>query len=518
VVLASVIVLGGALLVGAWQWDGRSDQGSGADDEGPPPAGQLDTPAPVLDAGDLATFQRFSSQHVHDLVILTYHDVRPLGGSEGTGRLSNSRYRVTPAQFAEQMAMLHAAGFHTITADDLSRYLRGGALHDRALLLTFDDGTKGTWIYADRVLERYHFHALSMVITGAVGTRQPYYLTWSELGSMARTGRWDIESHTRDGHHRIAIDSAGHTAPFLTGRAWRHDRSETIPEYTRRVQRDLAGSISDLTHHRLARPRLFAYPFSATESSARDARTSSTLRRTLGADFLATLVNVQPFQAVSHRDLVTARQLPRIEINSDTTTRALFDEIVASLPLVLDRQEPLGAPDAWTGRSGQAVPGLTFAGAEARMEPTADKKWLNALFAPGRTADWHGYRESVHVDGLGPSKSGAAGAIIALAGSPTPVVLTVSSDKASVKLGTDPRMRGLTRPLNSAPAHDVTLTVTPESVTAIVDGGELARFALSRRSRAAATGGIGLMARRREPADAPVTFTSLLVEPVTPGS
>jgi peptidoglycan/xylan/chitin deacetylase (PgdA/CDA1 family) len=472
----------------------------------------------MLDAGDLEAFQRFSSQHVNDLVILTYHDVRPSGGGEGTGRISNSRFRVTPAQFAEQMAMLHAAGFHTITADDLARYLRGGALPDRPLLLTFDDGTKGTWIYADRVLERYHFHALSMVITGAVGTRQPYYLTWSELGSMARTGRWDIESHTRDGHHRIAIDAAGHAAPFLTSRAWLHDRSETVPEYARRVQRDLAGSISDVTDHGLARPRLFAYPFSATESSARDARISSTLQRNLDAEFLATLVNVQPFHTVSHRDVVTTRQLPRIEINSDTTTRGLFDEIVASLPLPLDRQEPLGAPEAWTGRRGRAVPGLTFGEAEARMEPTADKRWLNALFAPGRTDDWHGYRESVHVDGLGPSNSGAAGGIVALAGSPTQLELTISSDEATVRLGADPTARSVTRPLEPAPAHDITLTVTPESVTATVDGGELARFAVPRRSRAAATGGIGLMARRRQPADGAVTYTSLLVEPVAPGS
>jgi hypothetical protein len=100
---------------------------------------------------------------------------------------------------------------------------------------------------------------------------------------------------------------------------------------------------------------------------------------------------------------------------------------------------------------------------------------------------------------------------VALVGSPSQVVLKVSSDEASLRVGS---ARVARQALGSAPAHDVSLTVTTETVTASVDGLTVARYAFPNRARAANTGGIGLMALRRLPSDRAVSFTGLLLEPL----
>src|SRR5205823_10068265 len=122
------------------------------------------------------------------------------------------------------------------------------------------------------VLAEAGFRATSFVITGWVGSHQPYYLTWDELGRMRASGRWDLESHSRFGHQRLPVDAAGTTAPTLINRLWLADqgRTETLEEFTARVRADLAGSTADLVAHGLPAPELFAYPFSAAAVPTND--------------------------------------------------------------------------------------------------------------------------------------------------------------------------------------------------------------------------------------------------------
>ncbi|MEK8172151.1 polysaccharide deacetylase family protein [Streptomyces sp. M19] len=66
----------------------------------------------------------------------------------------------------------------------------------RSVYLTFDDGAQGLWRYADPVLARHRMRAAAFLITRHVGGRHSYYLSWDEVGRMARSGRWDFQSHT----------------------------------------------------------------------------------------------------------------------------------------------------------------------------------------------------------------------------------------------------------------------------------------------------------------------------------
>jgi peptidoglycan/xylan/chitin deacetylase (PgdA/CDA1 family) len=257
------------------------------------------------------------------VIVLCYHDIsaRP-----------HNRYTVTPAAFAAQMAALRASGFHTIGAATLAAYLDGArvSLPRRPLLLTFDDGAKGTWIYADPILRRLGYRATVFLITGDVSHHQPYYLDWSEVEAMARSGRWSFGSHTYKGHGLVATDGRGDTGPFLINRKWlaRAKRMESLAEYARRITHDIGRSIRDIEAHGLPRPRLFAYPFSAAVDPTDDPRTRAILERLLAERFSALMDNTP--RALLVRAGMRG-PLPRVEVFHGERPRQLLEQIAHAI-------------------------------------------------------------------------------------------------------------------------------------------------------------------------------------------
>jgi poly-beta-1,6-N-acetyl-D-glucosamine N-deacetylase len=280
-------------------------------------AAQQMVPLPPAPAG--ATLPSFR----HGVLILCYHDLSDQ---------SHNEYTVRPQAFAAQMVALHAAGAHTITARQFERFVtgHGAKLPSRPVLITFDDGAKGTWIYADPVLRRLHLHAVSFLITGDVSHHQPYYLDWAEVAAMHASGRWDFGSHTSNGHGRILIDSTGTTDPFLTNREWlpAKNRLETLAEYRSRVVHDLDQSITDIVSHGLPRPEMFAFPFSAFRTPTNDPAVPPLLAGLLDARFEVLMDNV------NNPTLITAGQaspLPRVEVYRTTTTAQLLKQMTAAV-------------------------------------------------------------------------------------------------------------------------------------------------------------------------------------------
>ncbi len=257
------------------------------------------------------------------VLVLCYHDLTTKPHNE---------YTVAPRSFAAQMAALKQAGFHTISADEFARFNSGAPVRmpSRPLLITFDDGAKGTWIYADRVLARVGFEATVFLITADVGHHQPYYLDWPEVEAMQETGRWSFGSHTAEGHGLVAADNSGDTGPFLTNRLWlpNEDRLETLGEYRARVSADLDRSIEEVVAHGLPRPSLFAFPFSAVSEPTNDPVIGPLLFHLLSTRFSALLDNT------TSATLIAAKQrgpLPRVEVFQNTTAAALLRESTATI-------------------------------------------------------------------------------------------------------------------------------------------------------------------------------------------
>jgi biofilm PGA synthesis lipoprotein PgaB len=252
------------------------------------------------------------------VIVLCYHDL---------SRKAEDPYAVTPRAFADQMAALKESGFETISLDEFNAYMSGEAadLPERALLVTFDDGTKSNWVFADPVLRELGFEATDFLITADVSHHQPYYLLWEEVEAMQESGRWSFGSHTDDGHGFLATSKQGEEGPFLTNRAWlpKQGRLETRDEYEARISADLDRSIARMEAHGLPRPSAFAYPFSAVETS-NDPVVSSLLNEMLDERFADVLVNRTEDTFIQRG---RANPLSRVEVFNGTTTQALLKQL-----------------------------------------------------------------------------------------------------------------------------------------------------------------------------------------------
>ncbi|HEX5616490.1 MAG TPA: polysaccharide deacetylase family protein [Acidimicrobiia bacterium] len=227
---------------------------------------------PTLSPADAAYVERAVPDYEGAAAVLVYHGVgsAPDGESEQT---------MSPERFGEHLATLRAAGMQPITVTDLARArAQGRPLPPRAVLITFDDGRAEAMLWADPLLEQAGMRATMFVITSAASEPGVYYASWSELRAYARSGRWDLQSHTDD-HHRMLETAAG-SLPALTSRR----DGETLAEYEARVEEDLRVASDELFEATGTRPIAFAYPFGAhgTERT-NDPDIRDALRRALRA-------------------------------------------------------------------------------------------------------------------------------------------------------------------------------------------------------------------------------------------
>jgi peptidoglycan/xylan/chitin deacetylase (PgdA/CDA1 family) len=327
-VAASAWRIGGALLIGlvalalpALAYHLSSGPGPVAKQDAPPAvAGQrvAREVARVRTALDARQAER-------GIPVLTYHGVAEQGGP----------YAVTPEDFAEQMAALDRAGYHTVSMAQFDRWQRGldVALPSAPILITFDDGIKSVWIHADRILAQHHFKATMFVITGRVGTHAPYYLSWPEIERMRDSGRWSLESHTDDGHRTVPIGPSGKSGAFLTHRMWLDGprRLETMAEFRKRLSDDLARSVAELRRHGAGPVGAFAFPFSTSDFPTNDPRAPAALKEIVQRRFTTVVDNVSTSSSIPPN--AGKRYLPRIEILRGQGPRGLLAKLARARPL-----------------------------------------------------------------------------------------------------------------------------------------------------------------------------------------
>ncbi|MFD7922933.1 polysaccharide deacetylase family protein [Streptomyces sp. NPDC059740] len=415
-------------------------------------------------------------------VVLAYHDVGPARGP----------YTVTPRLLDRQLAALRKAGYHSLTSEEFLGALHGDRVPDRSVYLTFDDGTHGLWVHADAVLARHRMHGAVFVITGSVGTHRPYYLSWQEIGRMARSGRWDFQDHTRATHRRARIDAAGHRGSALTDRIWlpAAGRTETPAEYRRRVAADLDASVADLTGHGLPRPRLFAYPFS--ESGERtNLPGGGMLPGLLRERFAAALTNSHPLPLPAGPRAAAAGLVRRIEVRRTTTAGELLRQVAEQ------REVPAGAVrhplrDAAGWRSATDAGPVTAAMFTGAAPVPAGRSRISAPYRPHATADWTDYTATATADRLRSPSDTAA--LTVRSGGLHPLTVTLSAMAAVLDEGPGGGHRSQ-RLLRTGGRHTVRVTVTGDRTVVAVDGRRLWERRHRWRPAAQGNGGIALTVR-----------------------
>jgi biofilm PGA synthesis lipoprotein PgaB len=278
------------------------------------------------------------------LLILSYHDVTADGLGRTDGRADH--YTVSAVDFAAQMQMLTSSGFRTVRISDVVRSATSGVpLPARSVLITFDDGGAGQWIFADRVLADLGLHAVAFLITGHLGSSAAY-LSWPEAQALARSGRWDIQAHTHDQHHFVPTGPLTAPASVLINRVWDPlSRALEPPAAARaRVAADLATGLDLLERHGLGRPDAFAYPFSQVDQPTNDPAFAAGVAEVLASRFALRLSNTSPGRLALPEDLRRGA-LPRLEVQHGVTALDLFDRIRAA-------DTPRGSDHSTGGQAG----------------------------------------------------------------------------------------------------------------------------------------------------------------------
>lgn len=119
------------------------------------------------------------------MLILEYHKVN---------NRTKDDYTVSTKDFAEQMDVLKADGYTTISVLDFLRAKKGKQeLPEKPVVVSFDDGYSDNYTEALPILEKRGMKATVFMVTNNVGL--PGYLTWDQLHEMEKRGI-ELGSHT----------------------------------------------------------------------------------------------------------------------------------------------------------------------------------------------------------------------------------------------------------------------------------------------------------------------------------
>jgi peptidoglycan/xylan/chitin deacetylase (PgdA/CDA1 family) len=249
-----------ACLVGAaCLWAALGGCGQPRDESTDKLAARTPAPAPrvVLTADDRSLWA--PGPPVRSAVpVLLYHGVAPVGDFS---KRVDANLGIDAEAFARQMVLLDHAGYETISLEEFVRFIRRQAvrLPPRPMLLTFDGGRADSWTGSDGILRELGFNATLFVDVGRVEAKDPEYLTWKELNTMQRSGRWEVQLQSGSGHHQIQYGPApDDVGPFYAYRG----SEERLDGWRERVFSDITWGEEKLSVHvRGYRPLAFAPPY-----------------------------------------------------------------------------------------------------------------------------------------------------------------------------------------------------------------------------------------------------------------
>lgn len=121
--------------------------------------------------------------------IVLYHEI-----TEEKPERSLSYMRTTKENFEKQIQGLLEYGYTVISYNDLIAYDKGEkALPEKVVLIDFDDGYVGNYLYAFEIVKKYNIPINIYVVDDLVGT--PGYFNWEQAKEMSDSGLVSINSH-----------------------------------------------------------------------------------------------------------------------------------------------------------------------------------------------------------------------------------------------------------------------------------------------------------------------------------
>lgn len=190
------------------------------------------------------------------LPVLMYHSVLKNPSAAG-------RYVISPETFESDLKYLRENGYTAVVGSEVIDYVKnGGALPEKPVMLTFDDGYLNNLTYVVPLLEKYNMKAVISVVGSYAekfsADHNPNYshLSWDDISACIKSGRVEIGNHTYNMHSQSSRRGA------------MKKRGESDKEYEAALGADLKKNQELLLKHCQTEPRIFAYPFGAVSNTS----------------------------------------------------------------------------------------------------------------------------------------------------------------------------------------------------------------------------------------------------------
>lgn len=206
----------------------------------------------------------------------------------------DNQYGTTKSELARTLDAIEHAGYTTISPEQYVRFLHGEreGIPKRPILVTFDDGRLDAWLGADALLEERGMRATMFVITGRADAPGDRFMSWEQIRTAAKSGRWDMQLHAAEGHVRIPSGIENGVVverPAYATRQYRLELAgqEPVDAWKARVRADVdKGNAALAAHVPGYQPWTFAVPFG--DYGQKQADNDPAIARELRAMFDAT--------------------------------------------------------------------------------------------------------------------------------------------------------------------------------------------------------------------------------------
>jgi hypothetical protein len=293
-----------------------------------------------ISAHDAAHYRATHLSYRNGLLTLAFGGV--MDGSTENGPTPESTV-ISTRRFADDLRMLVAAGYHTVTPAQVAAWHAGrSSLPANALLLTFDGGRTDTVLNAGPIVHGLHLRATVFVIGGAYTQAPVFYASPGQLRSLEHEG-WSIEAHGLSGHATVNVGH-GRRLPYLAARKMDGTTLEGLPAFAARVGQDYAAS--KIATAKISKRPVIAYswPFGAYGADARtnDHRTAAINLRLVGTQYaLGFDDDGQQTYTLAQRSS-DALRISRLRVDPTLTPEALFNR----LELAIAASANTDGPDA----------------------------------------------------------------------------------------------------------------------------------------------------------------------------
>jgi len=211
------------------------------------------------EAGDIDTEVFFHRAKEIELPVVMYHLVTENPKYVG-------KYGITPEELESDLAYLKENNYNTVVMRDLIDFVNNGTkLPKNPIMLTFDDGNAGDYIYLLPMLKKYEMTAVLAILGEATdrctktmedhpSSRVPN-LTWAQVKELHESGHAEIQNHSYDLH----------TPPVGSGKK----SGESAEEYHARLLANLKKLQDSCSAHLGYVPNTYVYPLGVLGENSR---------------------------------------------------------------------------------------------------------------------------------------------------------------------------------------------------------------------------------------------------------